>query len=139
MQEAKSNASKNKTIWQVSFREDNGIVQLAIHQKDKSGQFMPSSVIWQNLDSNIEIYKDPNDKGKCETTLYQPNNSCPKTGPWRVQFNEQGNTNGQLGQITIKIKDNHKYKRCVYISTLIGAMRTGKEHDTANNNDKYCY
>jgi prepilin-type N-terminal cleavage/methylation domain-containing protein len=138
MQEAKSNAVRDKETWQVSFQEVNHTAQFAIH-KAESGKFMPNTVIWQDFDSNIEIYKAKNAKGKCETTLYQPTNACPKTGPWRVQFNNEGNTNGQLGQITLVTTNNSKIQRCVYVSTLIGGLRIGKQHTKANSSSKYCY
>jgi hypothetical protein len=50
-----------------------------------------------------------------------------------------GNTNGQLGQITLTSKNGGKAKRCLTVSTLIGAMRTGQEHSKPNDSNKYCY
>jgi len=62
-----------------------------------------------------------------------------KNGIQRVQFNYIGNTNGQLGQLTLVANNSDKVKRCVYVSTLIGTMRMGKEHPKANSSKKYCY
>ncbi|MHC5727644.1 MAG: prepilin-type cleavage/methylation domain-containing protein, partial [Nostoc sp.] len=31
-----------------------------------------------------------------------------------------------------------KAKRCIFVSTILGAMRTAKEHTTTDD-DKYCY
>jgi type II secretory pathway pseudopilin PulG len=138
MQEAKSNATKDKITWQVSFREENNIVQWTIHPAT-SEEFMPNNMKWNSLDPNIQVYKVKNNKNKCETTLYEKPEACPTQGPWRIQFNYHGNTNGQLGKITLISKNGGNTKRCVYISTLIGAMRKGEEHSRANNNDKYCY
>ncbi len=138
MQEAKSNAALQKVTWQVSFRENNGAVQWAVHSA-KSGTFIPPEVQWNTLDPALQVYKDKNNKGKCETTFDQQTHRCPTNGPWRVQFNYITNTNGQLGQITLTPKHDSNIKRCVYVSTLIGTMRTGQEHSKPNKSDKYCY
>lgn len=100
LQSAKSNALKEKMTWQVSFREQAGVVQWAIHTAQE-GVFIPPGIYWQNLDSQIQVYKQRNPKGSCETTFDQGKEKCPTIGPWRVQFNFKGNTNGQLGQITL--------------------------------------
>jgi prepilin-type N-terminal cleavage/methylation domain-containing protein len=143
MRQAQSQAKKQKLTWQVSFKEQNNIVQWAVHQA-KTEQFIPEAVttndkLWNNLDSNIRIDN--------ETTLRKQTAS----GTWRVIFNYQGcpvynvgdeciNTSLQaLGQITLYIPNSGKTKRCVYVSTILGAMRTAKERATANGSGKYCY
>jgi type II secretory pathway pseudopilin PulG len=151
MRQAQSLATKNKLTWQVSFRENNGTVQWAVHQA-QSDKFLPYTIstnnnIWHDLDSNIQIDTVKNNKGKSETTL--PSNASAQA--WRAIFNYQGCPVYQvgdectqtslrtLGQITFSSKNGGKAKRCVYISTILGAMRTGKERNKANDNDKYCY
>lgn len=138
LQSAKSNALKEKMIWQVSFREQAGVVQWAVHTAQE-GISIPQNLYWNNLDSNIQVYKNRNAKGSCETTFYQKKRQCPTIGPWRVQFNHKGNTNGDLGQLTLISKNPNKYQRCVYVSTLIGGIKTGKENAKANSSKKYCY
>jgi Tfp pilus assembly protein FimT len=138
LQSAKSNALKDKKLWQVSFREQAGVVQWAVHTAVE-GVSIPSNLPWNNLDSHLQVFKNRNRKGECETTFYQKKRQCPTIGPWRVQFNYKGNTNGDLGQITIISKNPNKYQRCVYVSTLIGAIKTGKENVRANSSSKYCY
>ena len=55
-----------------------------------------------------------------------------------MQFNYKGNTNGQLGRITLSLRSGGTAKRCVFVSTLLGGMRTAK--DQAQPKDgKYCY
>jgi prepilin-type N-terminal cleavage/methylation domain-containing protein len=121
MREAQSNAKRDKIIWQVSFQEINLVPHLAIHRRDST----PTVAHWQSLGDQIRI-------DQSETTLYDSN------GIWRVQFNDRGNTNGQMGKITLKTQHNSKLKRCVIISTLIGAMRTATEQPKAKN-QKFCY
>lgn len=139
LQSAKSNALKEKMTWQVSFREQAGVVQWAVHSAQESIS-IPTNLAWNNLDSNIQIYKNPNKKGSCETTFYQKKRQCPTIGPWEVQFNYKGNTNGaEMGQLTLISKNPNKYQRCVYVSTLIGGIKTGKENAKPNSSNKYCY
>ncbi|ARV62234.1 prepilin-type N-terminal cleavage/methylation domain-containing protein [Nostocales cyanobacterium HT-58-2] len=153
MRQAQSQATKNKLTWQVSFREQNGIVQWAVHQAEaKPEVFIPNAIstnndLWQKLDPNIQIDKNKNNKGEDETTL--PTQTSPKA--WRVLFNYQGcpiykvgdectqTSLKTLGQLTLSSKNGGQKKRCVYISTILGAIRIGKEHDTANSNGRYCY
>lgn len=128
MQETKSNAIHQKVTWQLSVREAivNGkpVVQLATHPRSLS----PTLATWRSLDPGIRLYSK-------ETTLY----SDKKNGIQRVQFNYMGNTNGQLGQLTLIVNNNSKIERCVYVSTLIGTLRMGKEHAKANSSKKSCY
>ncbi|TFI54454.1 prepilin-type cleavage/methylation domain-containing protein [Mastigocladus laminosus UU774] len=151
MRQAQSEATKKKLSWQASFREQNSLIQWTIHQAE-AGQFIPNAIsannhLWNNLDHNIRIYQEKNQKGKSETTLRKQ--SSQKT--WRVVFNYQGcpiyevgdeclhTSLRVLGQITFYSQYGGKAKRCVYVSTILGAMRMGKDHTKANENDKYCY
>lgn len=151
MRQAQSQANKHKLTWQVSFREQNGIVQLAVHQAEAK-TFIPEAItanehLWHNLDNNFQLDINKNKKGKYETTLPKH----PSEQSWRVLFNYQGCPVYQvgdectqtslrgLGQITLISKNGGQAKHCVYVSTILGAMRTGKEHDKANKNDKFCY
>jgi prepilin-type N-terminal cleavage/methylation domain-containing protein len=121
MRQAQSQAKKQKLTWQVSFRESNGIIQWAIHPATANA----ANINWNNLDANIRLDQ--------ETTLEESN------GVQQVQFDYKGNVIPPLGQITIYSSYAGKVKRCVYISTILGAMRMAKERATANQNGKYCY
>lgn len=68
-----------------------------------------------------------------ETTLQESN------GIKQIQFDYRGSVSKPpLGRITLSSKSGGKAKRCVIVSTILGAMRTAKEHPTTNNG-KYCY
>ncbi|MBH8555079.1 type II secretion system protein [Nostocaceae cyanobacterium CENA357] len=120
MRQAQSQATKEKLTWQASFREQNGIIQWAVHPATVN----PSGFYWNNLDSHV--FLDP------ETTLPLSN------GIRKLQFDYRGNVN-VFRRITLSSKYGGKAKRCVYISTLLGAMRTAKEHTRANSDGDYCY
>ncbi|MBD2385716.1 type II secretion system protein [Cylindrospermum sp. FACHB-282] len=122
MRQAQSQAAKDKLTWQASFREQNSILQWAVHP----ATINPSDAKWNNLDSNVR-FDD-------ETTL-QVSNSVK-----RIQFDYKGNVRQlPLGRITLSSKYGGKSKRCVYVSTILGAMRTAKERGQANQKGDYCY
>lgn len=151
MRQAQSQATKEKLTWQATFREKNGVVQWTVHPAE-TGKFIPDAVrnndnLWYNFHPTVSVYQNKNNKGKSETTL--PNQTSPPM--WRVMFNYQGcpvykigdectNTSLRtLGQITLHNPNISQVKRCVYISTVLGAMRRGKEHTKANADGKYCH
>ncbi|MBD2196497.1 MULTISPECIES: GspH/FimT family protein [Calothrix] len=121
MQQAQSEAKKQKLTWQASFRESNGTVQWAIHPAIMN----PANAKWNNLDAAVRLDQ--------ETTLAQSN------GVRQVQFDRMGMVEQPpLGRITLSSKKGGKAKRCVFVSTILGAMRTSKEQNTAQDG-KYCY
>ncbi|BAY12821.1 glycosyl transferase family protein [Calothrix sp. NIES-2098] len=121
MRQAQSQAKKEKLTWQTSFRENNGIVQWAIHPASVN----PANANWNNLDANVRLDE--------ESTLQQSN------GVRRIQFDYMGNVDKPpLGRITLSSKHGGKAKRCVVVSTILGAIRTSKEQKTAEDG-KYCY
>jgi len=119
MRQAQREATKDKLTWQASFREQDGIVQWAVHRASVN----PSSANWNNLDSNVRL--------DAETTLQI------SSGVRQIKFDYRGNSAPR--SITISSKSGGKAKRCVYISTILGVMRTAKENATTNNEGDYCY
>ena len=121
MRQAQSQAKKEKLTWQASFRQQNGIVQWAVHPATVN----PSVANWNNLDATVNL--------DAETTLQQSNNVR------RIQFDDKGSVRQPpLGRITLSSKSGGKAKRCVFVSTILGAMRTSKEHSRTKDG-KYCY
>ncbi|BCL37895.1 Tfp pilus assembly protein FimT/FimU [Nostoc sp. MS1] len=122
IRQAQSQASKEKLTWQASFREQNGIVQWAVHPATVS----PTVNDWNNLDSRVNL--------DAETTLQQSN------GVRRIQFDHLGSVKQPpLGRITLSSKSRSRIKRCVFVSTILGAMRTAQERTRANSDGDYCY
>jgi prepilin-type N-terminal cleavage/methylation domain-containing protein len=121
LQEAKSNSIHQKSTWQVSFREHNGVSQWALHPQTTNLTLLN----WRNLSSKVQI-------DDAETTFTQ------SSGIWRIQFNYKGNVNGQLGRLTLNLRQGGRAKRCVITSTLIGALRTAKENRSPQNG-RFCY
>lgn len=106
LNDAKQTARREKRVWQFSIRENiDGTVQYTVHPESQA------PMNWQTL-SGVEI-----DAGN--TTFYR----IRGTNIYRMQFGYRGTANGQLGRITIQ---RDKHKRCVVVSTLLGAMRTAQ-------------
>ena len=117
MKTARSNAMRDKITWQASFKQDGEIAKWAVHPATVE----PDKANWENLDPSIQI-------DSSETNLYPyPSSKYPSTNIWRMQFNYKGNTNGRLGRITLSPRSGGTAKRCVRVSTLLGAMRTSKD------------
>ncbi len=121
MRQVQSQAKKEKLTWQISFREQNGIAQWAVHP----ATVIITNAVWNNLDYTIHLDE--------ETTLQQ------FYGVRSIQFDYLGSVKQPpLGRITLSSKSAGKAKRCVFVSTILGAMRTAKEPSTADNG-RYSY
>ena len=59
-------------------------------------------------------------------------------GVYYVQFDEDGNVQYRLGRLTLSSTNDPSLKRCVIVSTLIGAIRSSKEQTTPKDG-KLCY
>lgn len=146
MQEAKTNAKRDKSDWQVSFREisinQQPRAQWAVHPAFPSGANIDINQLpWRNLPEDIRIvdrlYGDRN-----ETTLDEYRTASNQEA-LRIQFNYHGHTNGQMGRLTLAHRHSNPQNprrrlRCVIVSTLIGTLRTSHNQRTQQN-DRYCY
>ncbi len=159
---ARRNAMRDKITWQASFHETTNfigqpVIRYALHKAAIAPNDLPTST-WEYLEPGIEIDdNETNDKGKYETTLriVKPDTNkvtTNRTDPiYRALFNYKGcpvyNPSDQCtqtslrvkGRIVIKPQNQDKPKRCVIISTLLGAMRIGEDNPKVDNTDKYCY
>lgn len=121
LRSAQSNATHEKITWQASFREVDEVVQWAVHP----AAVEPAKANWNDLDSVVRL--------DSETTLESLNNV------WQIQFDYRGNVRKPpLGNVTLSSKHGSKAKRCVYVSTILGAMRTAKDHPKPKAG-RYCY
>ncbi|AFZ02739.1 Tfp pilus assembly protein FimT/FimU [Calothrix sp. PCC 6303] len=124
MRQAQSQAKKEKVIWLASFREQNNLIEWAVHSVNQQ----PSAGMWNQLESGIYI--------DAETSLRKVSVSPQQ---YQVSFDYRGQVIPQFGRITLIGQHSGYAKRCVIVSTILGAMRTGKEHQQADDSGKYCY
>jgi len=119
---AQNTAIQQNDHWQASFRQMGDIAQWAVHPVDA----IPTEANWGNFRSATHIDSK-------ETTLRH------KDGIYRVQFTHKGHVNGQLGRLTFSTPHGGQTKRCVFISTLLGAMRRGENQHKPDTSGRYCY
>ena len=105
MRESQAKAIHHKRQWQTSFRQRKGRLQWATHPVGE----VPLEGNWQSLPRNVQLDH--------ETTLRRVK------GVRHVQFDHKGNVNGRLGQVVLSLKGGGSMKRCVVVSTLLGAIR----------------
>lgn len=117
---AQHKAKTSRVAWKFSIRETNSIVQWAIYP----GETLPPDSLWSSLDTKVKLDN--------ETTLRKIGDTH------QVQFNHRGNVNGQLGRVTLSLKGVERMKRCVIISTLLGAVRQSSNQPRLSDG-KSCY
>lgn len=123
---AQSNAKRTQTMWQATFRNMPTVAQYAIHPAPPPTTTKDywDNLPWQNFEQGVRIVE------KTETeprTTFRILTAVPDPDVYRVQFNPQGSTNGQLGRITF-VGGNSDRKKCVIVSTLLGAMRLAENN-----------
>ena len=149
MELADSNAKRDKTSWQASFKQVGENVQIAVHPADIAPAQVPATQ-WKNLEPQIQIDKN-------ETTVLQVDESNAekeKGTIWRVMFNYRGcpvsrsdhdctlTSIRAKGTLTLYHPNLRNSQRCIIISTLLGHKRISNRQSKPNpNNDKkrYCY
>lgn len=128
MQTAQANARREKNAWVACFYDDGNKASWSVNRLPESTSSdwdCTKSTNWQAILSSssglIAISSD-----KSYTTLAaNPSTYYP------VEFKYDGSVT-PLGKITLEIRKETKGdKRCVVISTLLGAMRTAKDNDCA--------
>lgn len=121
LRQAQSRATKEKITIHFSIRHFRGNAQWAIH---------PATVrptVWNEIDHNLRY--------DWETTLKATSGNI---GVRHTDFDFRGTTTPPFGRITLSSKSGGKTKRCVFVSTYLGALRTAKEKQRPDNG-RYCY
>lgn len=125
IRKAQSQAMQENRTWQFSIREqtvnNQKIVQWATHPI----QIKANDALWNDLGESIQL--------DAETTL------AISGGVRQVKFDYNGNvTQPPLGRVTLSIVNGGQMKRCVFISTMIGALRKSQDQPKPQDG-KYCY
>lgn len=117
LRQAQSTAKLKGVKYQASFKEQNGRVRWAIHPITVAA----SSASWNSLEKGVHL------------NPIETNPAADKAGIHKIQFNHYGEVSGSLGRITLSVPSSSA-KRCVVVSTLLGAMRTGKNQPKRSGN-----
>jgi Tfp pilus assembly protein FimT len=146
MELAQSNAKRDKTSWQATFKQVGDTVQVAVHKSEIPPAQVPVGE-WKSLESKIQIHKD-------ETTfvLFNEQNKYQKDGNIRrAMFNYRGcpvyNSSDECGLTSFRAKATltlfhpnlKNSERCVIISTILGHQRVSQKQRKPNEYGRYCY
>ena len=108
LRQAQTTAKLKHLSQKVSFRSYGGRAEWQTHSVTPTNS---NSLPWNSLGDGVQLNQ--------ETTLLESNEI------YSVQFDDYGEVNGQLGRVTLS-SPNSQIKRCVIVSTLLGAMRAGE-------------
>jgi len=121
MQTAQASAKREKRAWETCFRDDGTKVLWSAHNISESNASSCSNA------TNWEMLIGENSKTiAISTTNTNLDNS--QAGYYRRQFEYDGSVNPPLGKITLIVRNQSTgIKRCIIVSTILGALRTDKD------------
>lgn len=133
IQKAQDQAVQQSTSWQFTLREAtvNGETVLQWRTEEEidvpppTGPFFNNTLSggWESLDPRITVES---------STSFVDNGATPPTA-WRVQFDSEGRAVGDDGFYSSKkivfSANGIGNKRCIYLSTILGAMREAGDGD----------
>lgn len=113
MREAQANAKRTQRVWEACIRETGDRVQASVHARPWGSSQTCATDRWETIAPSPAIDLDTDN-----STLYN------KNGVYRIQFQPRGTVNGRLGRIvfTIGNRGDEAPKRCIFVSTLLGAL-----------------
>jgi prepilin-type N-terminal cleavage/methylation domain-containing protein len=122
MRQTQVQAIRTRSTWRASFRDLGDTTQWAIH----SASIPLAQATWHNLTPSVRI-------DTYETTLPRTN------GIYRVEYDQRGHIQPPLGRLTLLIQNGGNLKRCVFTSTILGALRKAKNRPQPDSSGRYCY
>lgn len=123
LRQTQNNALQERLEWQFSLRQQANHIEWAAHPQPVDPA---QTSVWKPLEQSVAF-------DLSNTTLPQ------KNGVYYVQFDDRGKVDSQLGRVTLTSAAGGTAKRCVIVSTLIGALRQGRQQPTPDSNNSYCY
>jgi prepilin-type N-terminal cleavage/methylation domain-containing protein len=119
MRNAQASAKRERTTWTACFRDDGTRVLTSISRLPQTAWTCASATNWQPLlgeDSKRIAINTANTSINASPATYYP-----------VQFKYDGSIT-QRRRITLNIRnENNGIKRCVFIATLLGALRSDRD------------
>lgn len=120
IQQAQIKSQQESVSWQFSVRENAGRVEMSVHPATS----LASLSQWEAMNSAVQLDGETN--------------FATAGSVYYVQFDEKGNVRYRLGRVTVSSKQFPSIKRCVIVSTLIGATRTARDQRVPSDG-KLCY
>lgn len=132
LREAQANAKKQKRDWEVCIQDDSSIQKVRWFVRP----VLPAN---PTCATNPGPWNDMAGTNANKIAI-NANNSSINNGFYNVQFQYNGWVSGQqpnndnsqdVNRITFTIRgqNNSGSKRCVYVATLLGAVRTGSDNE----------
>ncbi|MFB2837635.1 Tfp pilus assembly protein FimT/FimU [Floridanema evergladense] len=128
IREAQAKARQQKVPWQACFKDENNQVRWFVSPVRDTADNCNTQGAWNNL---IET--------DSKVVQIDTASSNLDNGFYRVAFLSNGwvdprlapaDSNADVRKITLKLRNqNDGSRRCVYVATLLGAVRTGKDND----------
>ena len=135
LREGQAKARQQKVIWEVCFRDTGDSVDYSAHQAGSGGC---ENASWEPLLGETDA----------QVQISNSTTSLVGGGPYQVQFNgrgwmatqqdgpqygaNEGNVGERLG-FAIRDQDNTDTYSCVFVDTLLGALRVERNDACANN------
>lgn len=122
IRQTQTKARNSSTNWQFSIRETApGIVEWSMHPQAD----LPKA--WERLGySTVDI-------DIANTTLDK------KNGTYYIRFDYKGRLASRTRTLTLTSARSLSTKRCIVMSTILGAMRKGQEQQRPSSSGRYCY
>lgn len=121
LREGQAKGRQRKRVWEVCFRDRNNQVEYSVHPRVGAGGCDNAS--WQSLLAEAS--------GAAGVAIDSANTTLARKGEvYRMQFQDNGWSNGQLGRITFQLRGRNDARRsCTFVSTLLGALRVDQNND----------
>lgn len=128
IQEAQSNAKRDKITWEACFRNDGTRVLYAVHPR-------VANTTWNCTQAtNWQPIIDEGSQFITINSTYSTLRENP-TGYYRVRFRfdgaldtQDGGAGNQQGRITLTARNGgNNPKRCIWVSTLLGTLRSAQD------------
>ncbi|ELR97275.1 Tfp pilus assembly protein FimT/FimU [Gloeocapsa sp. PCC 73106] len=125
LRSTQAEAYRRKETWQLSLRNSSGLLQWAKHHDSEP----VNNVAWHKFEQNVRL-------DETNTRTVESGG-----GVWKFRFDHNGHLldpNNQMQssivpQVTLRLSsnvgDDNFARRCVFIETIIGAMRVEKDQN----------
>ncbi len=119
MRVAQTKAKSEKTSWAACFHDDGNKVEWSVSRLPEGGSLSCTNATnWQPLSSDSKVIA---------INSTHTNFATPPATYYPIQFKFDGSV-APLGKITLNVRNETSgIKRCVFVSTLLGAIRPDKD------------